>query len=203
LHDLGTLLAATDAMDDAHRAETESRALYTELQDADSLLLGDITLAREELAAGKASAAVERLQHGIAAAPELSQPTKALAQGALALALATAGRADEARKALAAAEPLAGKLDGLERLELARDRAVTLSATKHTAEALADAQAALDDARKLGFVPAAFEARIALAQIELAAGKRDDAKTRLAALADDAKAAGFIAVARRAHDLTP
>lgn len=55
-----------------------------------------------------------------------------------------------------------------------------------------------NEAEKLGFVPYGFEARLALGEIETKSGNTAEGRARLQVLEKDAKAKGFLLIARKA-----
>jgi len=63
---------------------------------------------------------------------------------------------------------------------------------------LAALQSVLTEADKLGFVPCYFEARLALGEVEMSAGDTSAGRARLKALEKDARAKGFLLIARKA-----
>jgi hypothetical protein len=67
--------------------------------------------------------------------------------------------------------------------------------------ALKSLSSAAAEARRLGLVGVALEARLALGEMELAAGQRSTGLARLAALKKEAEATGFTLIARKAAKL--
>jgi eukaryotic-like serine/threonine-protein kinase len=73
------------------------------------------------------------------------------------------------------------------------------AAAGKTSEALELLSAMLADAKKIGYVPAEFDARLALGEAETNSGKVVEGRARLAALEKDAAAKHFLLIARKAH----
>jgi hypothetical protein len=60
--------------------------------------------------------------------------------------------------------------------------------------------AAVKQTRKYGFVPQEFDAELALGMLELQNGGTASGRRRLVALENDAKAKGFLLIARKASE---
>lgn len=73
------------------------------------------------------------------------------------------------------------------------------AANGKTAEATKSLDAALAEARKLECGRLSLEARLALGELEMKQGKKAAAGEHLAALEKDAKAKGFLLIARKAN----
>ncbi len=85
------------------------------------------------------------------------------------------------------------------RMSVAMAHARLLAAAGDFAPALRELDAVLAGAKELGFVGLAFEARLALGEIEIAAGQsRRDGRARLRTLAEETTTAGFGLIARAA-----
>jgi tetratricopeptide (TPR) repeat protein len=70
-------------------------------------------------------------------------------------------------------------------------------------EPMSSLSTTLAEARRLGLVGIAFEARLALGEMELALGRRAAGRARLAALTKEAEALGFTLIARKAAKSRP
>jgi eukaryotic-like serine/threonine-protein kinase len=127
---------------------------------------------------------------------------EAEAGGLLARALLASGKSDEALSVLNEARTLAGGTQwrgthlsttiAAARIDAAMGRAVELKSDRRRLEEL------LADAVKWGCVDDAFEARLALGELELASGQAAAARVHLAALEKEARAKGFGLIARKA-----
>ena len=80
--------------------------------------------------------------------------------------------------------------------EIARGRSLGLSGKYN--EGISILQEVLRDYQGNGFVGQAFEARLALSELDFASGKKSQARTELLAIKADATAKGYLLVARKA-----
>src|SRR5206468_6845935 len=120
----------------------------------------------------------------------------------LAWSLVAQGKLAEALKVVDTAKKLLAKSDNREKrlpafIIAARVRAAS-GETVQTAKSL---EPILAEATKFHLVAIQFEARLALAEIEMKSGKTAAGRARLVALEKDATANGFLLVARKAHAL--
>jgi tetratricopeptide (TPR) repeat protein len=115
-------------------------------------------------------------------------------------ALLRLGRPAEAREAAARAQALAPENDHELRLEIAPALA-RVAATSDPDGALRALEAASLEAGQIGFVPAAFEARLARGEILLRKGETAAGRTELERLRKEAEVKGFLQVSRRAAAL--
>lgn len=129
------------------------------------------------------------------------QARKQIADQGLALALLTRallaqGKGSEAGQTTEEAAKLPGIQDPGIRLTLRIAAAEARATLGQPAEN--EAAAALSDATKLGYVGYQFEARLVLGKAELAAGHRDAGRAQLAGLEKEARAKGYLLIARKA-----
>jgi len=115
-------------------------------------------------------------------------------------ALLRLGRLAEAREAAARAQALAPESDHELRLEIAPALA-RVAATSDPDGALRTLGSASVEAGQIGFVPAAFEARLARGEILLRKGETAAGRAELERLRKEAEAKGFLQVSRRAATL--
>jgi tetratricopeptide (TPR) repeat protein len=115
-------------------------------------------------------------------------------------ALLRLGRPAEAREAAARAQALAPDRDHELRLEIAPALA-RVEATSDPEGALRTLGAASLEAERIGFVPAAFEARLARGEILLRKGETAAGRAELERLRKEAEAKGFLQVSHRAAAL--
>ena len=132
-------------------------------------------------------------------ADEDAKEKKAAVAAVLALALLGQGKTAEASEVAAGASALATSGQNAHlRLAAAVAGARVGAANGEAKEALQCLNTALADATRLGLVGAQLEARLALGQIELDAGRTESGRARLGALESDARSRGFALVARKA-----
>lgn len=118
----------------------------------------------------------------------------ALAEAQLAL-----GKTIDARVEVESADlALKKSLDQMLRVQTEIVAARVRAAEGDGAGAIRDLERTLSDATRFGFVPLQLDARLALGQIEMKTGRAASGRARLDALERDAKAKGFLLVARRA-----
>lgn len=77
-----------------------------------------------------------------------------------------------------------------------------MTASGKLTEAKSSLETSLEEATRTGFVGHQFEARLALAEIELKSGRTTQGRARPEALEREAKAKGFGLIARKAAALT-
>jgi len=117
----------------------------------------------------------------------------------LARALQSQGKTSEARKQLDAAAAIAARSHVPEtRLNFAVNAARVKAANGAQAEALKNLEAAFADATKLGYIGYQFDARLALGELEIKSGNAAAGRARLSALEKEARAKGFLSIARQA-----
>jgi len=122
-------------------------------------------------------------------------------RSAIAAASLAQGRtADAAGEVERTAGPLAACNNRTVRLQAAVTAARVHAAVGQRRDAEAELRAAAGEAQKLGLLPLALEARLALAELERSTAPAA-ARDHLAAIAREASAAGLVSLARRA--LTP
>jgi tetratricopeptide (TPR) repeat protein len=158
--------------------------------------------ARIALEEGRASDARREAELAVKLAREDFRPDdEAAAEAVLALAWLAEGRLREAQQAIARLE---------KRLTVTQDRLLRLSGGISIARVQAASkgpdqikvarqrlEALIREAADIGAVAIAFDARLALGEIEMKAGETDSGRARLAALERDAKARGFINIATK------
>jgi tetratricopeptide (TPR) repeat protein/tRNA A-37 threonylcarbamoyl transferase component Bud32 len=132
------------------------------------------------------------------------EKTSDLEAGALAvLAEADLGlkKIDAAREAIARAKAIASKSEERHVISSVTIAAARVTAASgHRDEAIASLEDVLAGVTKLGLVELEFEARLALGEIEIAAGKVTEGRGRLAELEKEAAAKGYLLYQRKAHE---
>jgi tetratricopeptide (TPR) repeat protein len=111
------------------------------------------------------------------------------------------GRPGEARDSSARARAVAPRADQELRLAITPALARVEAATDGRDVALRTLEQAATEAQRLGFVPAAIEARLAQGEILMARGEADAARTVLQPMHQQARQKGFLLAAKRAARL--
>jgi hypothetical protein len=197
LVELAELLLARGDLAQARRLHDEARAL---LQEKEERTPGDLELRRARLAfeEGHFDEASRLADAAVTTAPELDTPEVHLLRVRLFLAR---GQYTEANVTLLEAGEPARLLTQLGlRLQGARLRAARGGASEREA-ALASLEELLARARELGWLEGQYEARLALGEVELAAGRTAAGLARLKALERDARKSGWESWARKAAAL--
>ena len=184
------LLHVGGDLDGAHRVSDEAIKLYTELQEPTRVMTLRVDQAAWELESAPAHAEQVARDAATKVHGEGHEGQEAGCLSVLARALTVQKKLDEAASALRRAEELAA---GVSDRELKLDLALTsgrLQAAKgdraHARQTLGRARA---DAHRAGLVEPELEAELALAEID---------PSRAAALEQQAREKGFLALARRA-----
>jgi eukaryotic-like serine/threonine-protein kinase len=117
----------------------------------------------------------------------------------LALALLGERKLSAAEHAIATIEPLIKKSPYvITRVNIATASGRVRAAAGKTAQAVQTLKAAISEAKKFGYVQGEFEARLALGEFELEAGRNAEGRILLADLEKDATAKGFLLISRKA-----
>ena len=123
----------------------------------------------------------------------------ATAYGVLTRILLTQGKLSEAQNAAQRALLFSEQTGSRPpRFDAALASARVKAATGKSKDALQNLQDVLAEATKFGYVPYEFEARLALGEIEMQSGKASTGRPHLEALEKDARAKGFLLIARKA-----
>ena len=126
---------------------------------------------------------------------------EASATAVLARSLLAQGKYADARASNVRAEELSAKSNnGALRLSIAITTASIQAFGGDTARATNSLNAIAAEARKFGLIALELEARLALGQIEVAAGNLDAGRSRLATVQRNAKARGYMHIANRAAE---
>jgi DNA-binding winged helix-turn-helix (wHTH) protein/tetratricopeptide (TPR) repeat protein/TolB-like protein len=194
-------LAAGDAEGARARYE-ESLKAWREMGEAYAAPVR-VRLAELELESGRAAAAEAQVRDCLAALEGRQHArVETAAHTLLARVLLAEGKRDEARRELERAAPTAaGSQSRVRRLEFAIVAAgVRAAGGKADAAASMKAlEAAMAEAHRYGFVGLQFEAELALADVERAAGREASSLGRLRRLEREAQARGFLTIARGAR----
>jgi tetratricopeptide (TPR) repeat protein/tRNA A-37 threonylcarbamoyl transferase component Bud32 len=177
----GDLRAARAQIEDAKKMNAESKSEQTlnSIEGNESILLMEEGRPADALALDRAS--IPRLQKSGEIDNELSVRTGVID------ALVAMGKKDEAQRELEAAAPLAGKTQmAMQRWGYEVSRGRVLAATGHRAEAMKLWRGILEECKRANYVDLALEIRLAMRQ-------------DLPALAKDARALGYVLIARKAQ----
>jgi tetratricopeptide (TPR) repeat protein len=121
------------------------------------------------------------------------------ALGILARALLRQGKVTEAQESIAKEQALSRNSQDVGiQMEVGTSAARVQAASRKPDAAVASLNALIARAAKLGCVSCAFEARLALGEIEVESGRPTPGRTRLRTLEREAKTRGFILTAQRA-----
>jgi TolB-like protein len=203
---LGVLACAARASgdDDAGDLLLEAQGLYTQRGRLLRAMDIEIELIRHDTEHAAAAAAAQRGEALLArAASSGASDLEAVARSAWALALAAAGRPDEARAAIAPAMSWASRTQNvLTLVVVGLADAQLLGAGDEEARELAVRRLALlmEVARKAGLAGHEMQAGLALGELAIAGGQAAVGRQRLLRIEKRARAMGLDAVARRAAE---
>ncbi|HEX8825118.1 MAG TPA: hypothetical protein VF794_34690 [Archangium sp.] len=194
LTELAELSLARGDLAQARRLHDEARALLQEKKRRapEDLALRQARLAFEE---GHLEEASRLAEAAVTTVQQLDVPEVHLLRARIFLALAQYKEANVAL--LEAGEPAVRMTWLALRLQAARLRAARGGASEREA-ALASLRELLGQAQELGWLEGQYEARLALGEVELAAGRRAAGLVRLKALERDARKSGWESWARKA-----
>jgi eukaryotic-like serine/threonine-protein kinase len=199
---LSEVLWLEGSADAASQSAQEARAIYREIGSASDAARAELVLSEILLDQGRAAEADAGARRAAADFEgEGNVPGHRRAQALTARAALHLGRIVEARQALEKAVALGGSPRG----QTAFDVAITSARLVHAdpartagrSEAAKRLHAVIDDAERADLVKYAFEARLALAEIEMKSGDAH-ARLRLNALEEDARRKGLRSLAQRA-----
>ena len=200
---LGDILRSEGNVAEARKYDSEAIAIFDEIGDKRSSARFQLQLAElsiDEHRGAEAEVIASRVAQEFAR--EHAVRDESLADAVLAQSLLAQGSLPAASSAIERSLALAGKyhdrpVELLVALTAARVRAASGSALDR-AEASNRLQQVLADSAKTGFLQCAFEARLALGEIELQSGNRVNARIHLESLIKDASDKNFELVAREA-----
>jgi serine/threonine protein kinase/tetratricopeptide (TPR) repeat protein len=199
---IGDTLFAQGDLAGARKQYEEALAIAKEVNDADvtaqdTASLASIDLAEKKYADGEALAR----QSAESYEKSSSWGNAAWAEATLARNLVGEGKLTDAENAAAKAIALSGKSTGqTPRYEAAFADASVKTTTGKTAEARRELEATLTSAHKLGYRLYEYQARLALAEIELQAGS-PSASSHLSALEKESRGHGASLIANQAQEL--
>ncbi len=203
---LGKTLRAEGDMDGARRYDTRALTVFEEIGDRSSTAQAQLALAELLIDGGNATAAVKQVRE---AADEFRKEkeadSEAIADAILARGLLAEAKTAEARHAIEQANSALSRSDRQDaKLLLAITAAQVRAASGHAADerqASSMMERVLSEARRSGFVNYEFEARLALAALEMRSGNNSTGRVHLLQLQREATARGFGRIAREADSL--
>jgi tetratricopeptide (TPR) repeat protein/DNA-binding winged helix-turn-helix (wHTH) protein/TolB-like protein len=201
LSGLGRVLQAEGNLNEAWR--DEDKAVSTFQQSGEKHADALIALSNVLVDLGKSTDAAVVARKALDMAEDLRLPNdRPDAEASLAQALLAQGRIADARKASEEALAALGNRNSLEtKLVVATTAARIRAASNMTVDRIEAAKIlrqVITDAKKSGFVPEEFNARLVLAEVELASGNTVSGRARLQSLEKDAAQKGWQSIARKA-----
>ena len=200
---LGDVLRVEGSLDQARKYESEAISIFDEIGDKQSSARFQLELAElslDEHPGGEAAAIATRVSREFARQHAIRDESQA--EAVLAQALLAQGDVPAAKTAIEHALSLFDKyhdrqVELLVALTAARVRAASGSAPD-LAAATNRLEQVLAESNRTGFLRYTFEARLALGEIELHSGNRQNGRQHLESLMKDASAKNFELVAREA-----
>jgi eukaryotic-like serine/threonine-protein kinase len=201
LDPLGDVLMAKDDLAGAEHSYREALALRKQLNQQGALPVSQISLAGLSLERGDLPGADAMARDAARQAHEGSDAEQELlARNLLARALLGQGKLDAANTELQAAAELSAR-DETAKLTWGITYGQLFAARGRTAEARRAMSRALQQAKKMEYIPGQLQTRIALAELQIRSGDRKGGVQELQSLAKDATKLHFLLAARRAHEL--
>jgi len=197
---LGDVFQAEGKLQDARPVKQEALKIREEIGERNDAADARVALAELAIEENHPEEAEALLHQALAELEALKAvDDEGEAYVVLARAFLSAGKSAEAAKAMASAAPIVAKSHdrGLH-LAFAIVQARVSAATGDSAKAAENLNKTVSEATRLGYIVYAYEARLALGQIEMKSGHSDDGRRRLSALEKDAATAGFALIARKA-----
>ena len=196
----GTISRAQGDLAAARKTYDEALALQKEISASGDMARTRLAMAALSIDEGRPADAEQPARD---AAEEFRKEKvgdqEASAYDLLARSLFVREKVGDARKAIDQAVTLSQKIDNRRiRLAVALTGARIAAASNRTGEAEKRLAAVLEDTKRFGHAEYEFEARLALGETEMRAGKAAG-RSRLAALERDASTRGFLLIARKAN----
>jgi eukaryotic-like serine/threonine-protein kinase len=197
----GQLLMEQGNLVQARKAQEDVLAIRKKIGEKVTIEDSLLALAALSIEEGRPADAEQPAQQALQQSQaEKASGSELAARTILARSLLAQGKLAEAEKEIRDAEVVAatteGRLRGIDTLITA---ARVHAANGKGAEASKSLASVLAEATRLGCGRCRFEARLALAEVEMEQGKRLAARERFAALERDATSKGFLLVAHKAH----
>lgn len=187
----------------ARKAYEESLALRNQTGEKQTVAETQVALAKLSIEEGHANEAEIALRKCEAQFHQEQQADDELTASAVLIrALLEQGKNSDAKAEEERAKPLANKSENfLARLQFSLASARVLLTSDHPESSRPQMEEALKDAQRHGFTGVAFEARLALAELEKKSGHTAVAHAQLTSLQTMARAKGFSLIARKAAAL--
>jgi eukaryotic-like serine/threonine-protein kinase len=200
LHGLADVLLSQDQLEAASKIAEEAQAIRRDLREDSNLATSNIQLALIRLEQGRLTEPEPLVRTAIDAFERAKMTeNNAAAYGVLTRILLTQGKLSDAQNAAQRALTLSQQTGSRPpRFDGALASARVKAATGRSKGALQDLQGVLAEATKFGYVPYELEARLAMGEIEMQSGKASTGRPHLEALEKDARAKGFLLIARKA-----
>lgn len=200
LYGLGTALTMRADFQKAKGAYSEALALRNEIGETGNAAAAQVALAELSLEEGHPTDAETTIRDAREVFRKTGQIEDEINADALLLrTLLAKGEIAEASHEMEGAKGLVKQdHDRGVRLDFAIAAAQVLAASGEVAKARKELEAALAEAANYGYVADQLEARLALGEIEMKSGQTAAVRARLAVLEKDARAKGFLLIARKA-----
>jgi tetratricopeptide (TPR) repeat protein len=196
----GKLLLAQGKLGEARRAQEEALAIRTKMGEKTTaedsrLALGILSI--EEGHATDAEGPAREVRDQAHMGKELQ--VEITAETVLALSLLALGRSTEARVEISKAEELSrSSEDRMQQIEVGIVSARVSSTTRPALDQIRRLEAIIAQAKGYGCVASEFEARLALAEVEIRSAHAASGRARLAQIEKDSAAKGFLLIANKA-----
>ncbi len=204
---LGRVLRARGNSDEAERKLQEAVAIQRELGEKSHVYINSMQLAELAIEQGQPAKPEALVREVAKDSLEDDQRADPGTFELLGRALLAEGMRAEAAKAVTRASALLGRTQRQDvqfAVEITAARVLAASGNRSDAtQGAKSLDATIARARRLGFLGYEFEARLALAEIEMKSGSTAAGRAHLGALEKEARAKGFDRVARKAGTLAP
>lgn len=200
LHGLADVLLSQDQLEAASKIAEEAQAIRRDLREDNNLAISNMQLALIRLEQGRLTEPEPLVRTAIDAFERAKMTeNNAAAYGVLTRILLTEGKLSDAQNAAQRALILSQQTGSRPpHFDAAVAGARVKAAIGKSKGALQDLQGVLAEATKFGYVPYELEVRLAIGEIEIQSGKASTGRPHLEALAKDARAKGFLLIARKA-----
>ena len=196
---LGDLLLYQGDIAAARKAHEDALAIRTQLGEKGTAAQESLSLARLKLEDGHSEEALDAARQAVADFHAQNQADyEAAAHTLAARCLLQSAKLAEAKAEIQQAEKLVKADDHVAHLPVAITGARISTASGDFANARTILDAALAEATKANLLYFQYDARLALAELEIKSGKVAAGRARLTTLEKDARAKGFLLIARKA-----
>jgi eukaryotic-like serine/threonine-protein kinase len=198
---LADLLREQDKLDEARKSAGEALTLRQAMSDENNVAVSKLQIAQIAMEQRKFSEAETFAREAAATFEKLKLPQNAAVTNALlAQILLETGKTGDATAAAQKGMSFAQQVsDRGPKFVTAVIEAKTKAANGNPGEATKALQAVLNETSRNRYLPFEFEIRLALGTIEMKTGHAAEGRSRLEALERDARAKGFVRIARKAR----